>query len=187
MPSAFPDSLLTSLTYFYPTLSAYGSSLQKAAFGSVFSLEYGFSDSRQDRSGTNPMIPNSFHKFLIGLQRQGWRDLTYSLQFYGEYMSHFDQYERSLPTGVEKQKRLRTLLTTRVTQLLKYQTWKLSLFAFYSPSDKDYFAIPEVQHNLSDKLWLTVGGNIFGGKDKTTFFGKFDKNENFYSIMRYEF
>ena len=187
MPSVYPDSLLTSLAYFYPKLSAYGSSLQKAGFGSVFSLEYGYNDSRQDRSGTNSIIPNSFHKILIGLQRQGWHDLTYSLQFYGEYMSHFVQYERSLPAGFPKQRQFRTLLTTRVTQLLKYQTWKLSLFAFYSPSDRDYFLIPEAQYKFSDKLWLAVGGNVFGGKKKTTFFGQFDKNDNLYSILRYEF
>ena len=187
MPSASPDSQFTGLEYFYPKLSAYGSSLQKAGLGSVFSLEYGYNDSRQDRSGTNPMIPNSFHKLLFGLQRQGWRDLTYSLQFYGEYMSHFDRYERSVPEGFPQQKRIRTLVTMRLTQLLKYQTWKLSLFSFYSPSDRDYFLIPEAQYKFSDKLSLTVGGNVFGGSEKTTFFGQFDKNDNLYSVLRYEF
>jgi hypothetical protein len=186
MPSASPDSLFTSLAYFYPRLSVYGSSLQKAGLGSILSLEYGYNDSRQDRTGTNPMIPNSFHKLLIGLQRQGWRDLTNSLQIYGEYMSRFDQYQRSVPEEFPKQKQFRALLTMRLTQLLRYQTWKLSLFTFYSPTDRDYFLIPEIQYKFSDKLWLAMGGNIFGGKEKTTFFGQLNKNDNFYSVLRYE-
>ena len=187
MPSAYRDSLLAGVVYFYPELSAYGLSLQKAGYGSVLSLEYGYYDSRQDRSGTNPMIPNSFHKFLIGLQRQGRRDFTYSFQFYDEYMAQFDEYETSAPQGFAKQERFRTMLTARVTQLLKYQTWKLSLFTFYSPTDADYYLIPETQYKFSDRLWLTIGGNVFGGEKESTFFGQFNRNDNLYSILRYGF
>lgn len=187
MPAAFPDSLLTNVTYFYPKLSVYGTSLQKSVGGGILSLEYGYADSRQDRCGTNPMIPNSFHKFLLGVQRQGWSDFSYSFQFYGEYMSRFDRYESNVPKGFPKQNRFRKLLTSRFTQLLKYQTWKLSLFAFCSPSDRDYYFIPEAQYKFSDKLWLSLGGNIFGGENETTFFGQFDKNDNVYTILRYSF
>lgn len=187
MPAALPDSLLTNLTYFYPKLSVYGSSLQKSIYGGIVSLEYGYADSRQDRCGTNPMIPNSFHKFLFGVQRQGWNDFTYSFQFYGEYMSRFDRYEKSVPQGLPRQDRFRKVLTSRFTQLLKYQTWKISLFAFYSPTDRDYYLIPEAQYKFSDKLWLSLGGNIFGGENETTFFGQFDKNDNAYTILRYSF
>jgi len=178
-----PDTVI----YYYPKLSVLGSSLQKNIYNGILSLEYGYYDSRQDRSGENPLMPNSFHKFLVGYQRQGWEDFSYSFQFYGEYMTAFSEYEKSLPSGFPKGDHFRQLLTARATQLLKYQTWKLSLFSFFSPSDNDYYLIPEVQYKFSDRLWLAVGGNLFGGEKKTTFFGQFDKNDNLYSILRYDF
>ena len=186
-PSVRPDSLPVMIIYHYPKLSVYGSGLQKNVYNGIFSLEYGYYDSRQDRAGDDPMIPNSFHKFLAGYQRQGWTDFSYSLQFYGEHMSDYSDYEKSLPISFPKQDRFRQLLTLRITQFLKYQTWKLSAFVLYSPSDNDYYFIPEAQYKFSDKLWLGMGSNIFGGKKKTTFFGQFDKNDNLYLTLRYDF
>lgn len=78
-------------------------------------------------------------------------------------------------------------MTLRATQLLKYQTWKLSLSAFYSPTDNDYYAIPEAQYKFTNKLAITVGENIFGRESQTTFFGQYEKNDNLYSFLRYEF
>lgn len=186
-PSVEPDSLPLKIIYHYPKLSTYGSSLQKNVYNGIFGLEYGYYDSRQDRAGDNPMISNSFHKFLAGYQRQGWTDFTYSFQFYGEYMSDYSEYQKSLSPGFLKQYRFRQLLTLRMTQFLKYQTLKLSLFAFYSPSDNDYYFIPETQYKFSDKLWMGMGADIFGGENTTTFFGQFDKNDNLYLILRYDF
>jgi hypothetical protein len=185
--SVLPDSTLTSLILFYPKQSVYGSSLRKSIYNGILSLEYGFSDSRQDRKGTNPFVPNSFHKLLLGYQRQGWSDFSYSLQFYGELMTDHSQYRSNLPVGAYTQDEFRHLITLRLTQLLKYQTWKLSFFGFFSPSDNDYYLIPEVQYKFSDGLWVLLGANFFGGLKETTFFGQFDRNDNVYATLRYEF
>ncbi|OGC76029.1 MAG: hypothetical protein A2Z27_05565 [candidate division Zixibacteria bacterium RBG_16_50_21] len=186
-PSVWPDSSMLSLTYFYPKQTVYGTSLQKNIYNGIVSLEYGYSDSRQDREGTKPLIPNSFHKLLTGYQRQGWTDFSYTFQFYGELMEDYDEYKSVLQAAFPQQDEFRYLLTSRATQLLKYQTWKLSFFGFYSPSDNDYYLIPEVQYKFSDKLWVSVGGNVFGGEKQTTFFGQFDRNDNLTTTVRYEF
>ncbi len=186
-PSIKADSAFSSLTYFYPKQSVYGTSLQKNIYNGILSLEYGYSDSRTDRSGSNPLVPNSFHKFLTGYQRQGWTDLSYTLQFYGELMSDYRNYKANLPVSFPRQDEFRYLLTLRATQLLKYQTWKLSFFGFYSPSDNDFYLIPEVQYKFSDRLWLSLGANLFGGEKNTTFFGQFNKNDNLSATLRYEF
>lgn len=186
-PSFMLDSSLNSLTYVYSKLSVYGASLQKDFYNGILSLEYGFSDSRDDEYGSNSQIFNSFNKFLAGYQRQGWTDFSYSIQFYGELMSRYSQYRSSLPSIISAQDEFRYLFTMRFTQLLKYQTLKLSFFGFYSPSDEDYYLIPEIQYKFSDKLWLSLGANIFGGEKETTFLGQFDKNDNVYSSLRYEF
>ena len=188
-PSMEPDSITapTQLTIIYPRLSVYGASLQGNALGGVMSFEAGFYDSRQDRAGTDPLIPNSQTRFLAGYQRSLWTDFTAGLQYYGEYMDNYNRYTASVPAGLPKQDRLRQLLTLRLTQFLKYQTWKLSLFTFWSPTDKDFYLIPEAAWRVTDGFTATVGANVFGGASDNTFLGQLDKNDNLYLSMRYEF
>lgn len=188
-PSMEPDSMTapTKLTISYPRLSAYGASLQGNAVGGVLSLEAGFYESRQDRSGTNAVIPNSQSRYLVGYQRSPWTDFTAGVQYYGEYMHRHDRYEASLPTGLAKQDRLRQLVTLRLTRLLKYQTWRLSLFSFWSPTDEDFYLIPEAAWRFTDELTATVGGNVFAGARNDTFLGQMDLNDNLYLAVRYEF
>lgn len=188
-PSMEPDSLTapTRLTIIYPRLAVYGASLQGNAAGGVLSLEAGFYDSRQDRAGTDPLIPNSQTRFLAGYQRSPWTDFTAGLQYYGEYMHRYGRYEAALPAGFPKQDQLRQLLTLRLTQFLKYQSWKLSLFSFWSPTDNDFYLIPEAAWRVTDELTATAGANVFGGASETTFLGQLDKNDNLYFSMRYEF
>ena len=73
-----------------------------------------------------------------------------------------------------------------MTKLLRYQTLKLSLFTFYSPVARDFFANPEVSYQFTDHLSATLGGNIFGGPAET-FFGQLDRNDNTYLAARYSF
>lgn len=177
----------TLVTLFFPRLAVYGASAQGNALGGVVSIEAGYYDSLDDRSGRDPAIPNSIVKYLAGYQRQIWTDFTAGLQYYGEYLMDYGPYRDTLPAGFPSQDRLRQLLTVRLTQFLSYQTLRLSLFTFYSPTDEDYYFIPEVRYSFTDTLWGAAGANIFGGKQDTTFFGQFDKNDNVYVTVRYEF
>ncbi len=188
-PAMRPDNPLspTQVTLFYPRLAVYGASTQGNAFGGVTSLEAGYYDSLDDRSGNDPAIPNSMIKYLAGYQRQIWNEFTAGVQYYGEYLLNYDAYRDTLPPGFSAQDRLRQVLTVRFTQLLRYQTLRLSLFAFYSPTDKDCYFIPEVRYSFTDTLWGAMGANIFGGEKETTPFGQMDKNDNVYVTVRYEF
>jgi hypothetical protein len=188
-PSVLPDNPLapTKLTLFYPELSVYGASLQGSALDGVLSLEGGYYDSREDRKGADPMIPNSQAKYLIGYQGQLWEDFTYGVQYYGEYMQDYSAYVQNQPPGFPLQKRAYQLASLRLTQFMVHQTLRLSFFAFYGLSDGDYMLIPEVKYNLTDAVWLAVGGNIFGGDKEWSQFGQLAKNDNVYTQLRYEF
>jgi len=188
-PSAIPDNPMipTTLTLFYPKLSEYGASLQGRAFDGVLSLEAGYYDSRQDRKGSDPMIPNSQTRFLIGYQKQLWEDFTIGIQYYGEYMHDYSEYKKNLPPGFPQEGELHDLLTIRLAQFLMHQTLRLSWFSFWSPSDGDYLLNPEVKYNFSDHIWVSLGANIFGGGETWSQFGQFDKNDNIYLQVRYEF
>jgi len=188
-PSVTADNLTTptTVTEFFPALFVYGSSLQRNLFGGVMSLEGGYYDSRQDNNGDDPVIPNSQWRFLAGHQREFWRDFTAGLQLYGELMDHYGAHRGALPTGFPTQDRFRGVVSVRLTQWLLYQTLKLALFAATSPTDVDYFLQPEIAYRVTDSLGLTVGANIFGGRNETTFFGQLEKNDNVYLNVRYDF
>ncbi|MDO8426430.1 MAG: hypothetical protein Q7T24_02805 [Deltaproteobacteria bacterium] len=188
-PSLLPDSLSspTRITLFYPELSVYGISLQRSALNGVLSLEAGHYDSREDRKGVNPLIPNSQTKFLIGYQRQFFEDFTVGLQYLGEYMHDYPEYKKNLISGFPKEPGYRQLAGFRITYFLMHQNLRLSWFSFYGLTDKDYLLNPEARYNFSDHIWGALGADIFGGKKDTTQFGSLDKNDNIYVQIRYEF
>jgi hypothetical protein len=188
-PAMIPDDPMapTRLTLFYPQLSVYGASLQGRALDGVLSLEAGYYDSRQDGTGTDPMIPNSQTRFLLGYQRQLWEDCTLGIQYYGEYMEDYAAYEQNLPAGFPKDKRLHQLATVRLMQFLMHQTLRLSLFTFYGLSDGDFLVNPEVKYSITDSVWVALGANVFGGGDNWSQFGQFAKNDNVYAQLRYEY
>ncbi len=188
-PSMMPDSLMlpARLTLFYPRLSVYGASLQGKALDGVLSLEAGYYDSREDRRGANPMIPNGQTRFLAGYQRQVWEDFTAAVQYYAEYMHDYTAYKKSLPSDFPQERRLHDLISVRLAQFLLHQTLKLSWFSLWSPSDGDYLLNPEIKYNFSDHIWAALGGMVFGGGRSWSQFGQLDKDDNVYLQVRYEF
>ncbi len=177
----------TTISHFYPELTVYGLSAQRGALGGVFSTEYGYYDSLEDRGGKDPGIDNSQSRFLIGYQKAFPNDFTVGLQYYAELMHQYSQYEEKLPSAFAKRKELHQYVTLRLTRLLKYQTLKLSLFTFYSPDEEDFLIIPEASYNFTDNLQAILGANIFGGADNNTTLGQHSKNDNVYLTVRYSF
>jgi hypothetical protein len=188
-PAVQPDdfSLPTQADLFYPDLSVYGASAQGNLLRGVMSLEVGYYDSRQDRDGDDPVIPNSQTRFLIGYQRQLQQDLTIGFQYYREVMAKHGAYERVLPAGFPAQQQYHDTVTFHLEQLRRHQTLRLALFAFYSPTDDDYLVQPLASYQFSDKLSATLGANIFGDEQGTTFLGQFDQNDNLYLSVRVDF
>jgi hypothetical protein len=184
-PAPFNDPATIELRF--PRRHLYGASVQGAHLGGVVHAEAGYYDSRDDAEGDDPFVPNSQALLLAGYKRAIGRSVMTGLQLYGERMVDYDRYRSNLPPGMPEQDRLRTLVTGRFTWLSNYQTWRVSLFGYWSPSDVDYYLIPEVWRSLADGVWVAVGSNVFGGKDSTTFFGQLDRNDNAYAAMRYEF
>ena len=176
-----------AVTRFFPPLSVYGASAQRSLFAGVLSLEGGYYDSRRDRSGDDPTIPNSQWRVLAGYQRELWHDFVAGVQGYGEIMADYRAYRRTLPPGMPRQDEVRGVGSMRLTQLLAYQTWRLSLFAAYSPTDADYFLQPEASYKLTDQLSLALGANLFGGQRQTTFFGQFGHDDNIFLRVRFDF
>ncbi|MBI4515999.1 MAG: hypothetical protein HY699_09325 [Deltaproteobacteria bacterium] len=177
----------TAATRWFPELVVAGASAQRSALAGVVSLEVGYYDSRDDRRGSDPAVPNSQWRFLAGYQREVWEDFVAGVQAYGELMMDYGPYRRALPAGSPQQDEFRGVASMRLTQLLDYQTWRLSAFAAYSPTDADYFLQPEASYKLTDRLSVAVGANVFGGQHDTTFFGQFERSDNAFSRVRFDF
>ncbi len=188
-PGIHPDNLVdpARVTAFYPALSVYGVSVQGRIFRGVFSFEAGYYDSRDDEDGDDPETANSQARFLGGYQRRIWRDADLEVQYYAEVMADYSAYRKSLPAGFPARREYRDVVTFRLDQLLAHQAWKISMICFYSPAEKDYLLQPLTTYKFSDSLAVTAGANIFGGKQNWTFFGQFDKNDNVYLSLRFDF
>jgi hypothetical protein len=109
------------------------------------------------------------------------------VQYYVEWMMDCDAYRRSLPPGAAAADEDRHLVTFRLTKLLMNQNLRLSLFAYYSPTDCDSYLRPNVSYKIDDHWTAEVGGNVFFGANRHTFFGQFANNTNVYAALRYGF
>ncbi|MEK7408381.1 MAG: DUF1302 family protein [Acidobacteriota bacterium] len=181
MPAASVESEVPAVVRFYPRLLVWGASAQRNWLAGVVSLEAGRYGSRDDRRGANPAIPNSEWRMLAGYQRQLAADLTGNVQFYAEIV------DQSPPLSAAAGDRFRGILSARLTQFLRYQSWRLSLFLAYSPTGEDFFLQPEISHRLTDRFSVAAGANIFAGRRETTFFGRMRKSDNVYISARADF
>jgi hypothetical protein len=188
-PAARPDDPVapTQLIFFYPRLMTAGASVQGPLLDGVVSLEGGYYDSVDDRSGTNPAIENSQARGLVGYQMQPWEDGSLSAQYYVEAMMKYDAYVGSLPPGFPQRKQYRQVASLRFRQLMLHQTFTLGLFVMGSPSDQDLYVNPSVRYQVADELWAEIGGNVFLGQKGYTYFGQFEDNTHVYATVRYGF
>jgi len=171
---------------FYPRLAVYGGSVRSPLWGGIGSIEGGYYDSREDQGGDNALVRNNELRLLAGFEKELARDFTGGFQYYQEWMSDYDAYEKSMGSAPKKDE-FRHVLTLRLTKLLINQTLILSLFTYYSPSDEDAYLRPEVRYKVTDAWAVEVGGNVFLGADDHTFFGQFQNNTNAYASLRWGF
>lgn len=174
----------------FPDLTVYGGSIRGPAAGGIANLELGYYDSRDDPGGSDPLTRNSELRVLVGYERdlpQLGRDLTVGMQYYLEWMMNHADYRRTLPPGARAADEGRHVLTWRITKLLMDQNLRLSLFAFYSPSDDDAYLRPNLQYKIDDHWTAECGANVFVGSDNRSFFAQFETNTNVYASLRYGF
>jgi len=177
----------------FPRLSVYGASVRGPVGAGIGNLEAGYYDSRDDRDGDDPFVNNSQVRVLAGYERDLpmiARDLTFGVQYYVELMMRHDEYVqsvRALHAGIPTADEARQVMTFRLTKLLMGQNLRLSLFAYYSPTDADAYLRPSANYKIDDHWSAEVGGNVFIGRTRHTFFGQFRDNSNVYAALRYSF
>ncbi len=183
-----PEGLdMTTMRLIYPKLTVVGASVRRPVAGGIGNLEIGYYDSRDDEAGDDPLVRNSELRVLAGFEHELGPDFTGSVQYYLEWMQDYDAYERTLAPGSPKKDEYRHLLTLRLTKLLLNQNLTLSLFVYYSPSDRDSYWRPKANYKLTDHWTVEAGANLFFGSNDYTFWGQFQDNSNAYASIRYAF
>ena len=171
----------------FPRLSVFGLSARGKAWGGIGNIEMGYYDSRDDRSGKNPFIPNSQIRYLAGYEQELAKDFTVGIQYYFEQMLQYGAYKQTLPRGSHAAAEYGHVITLRLTKLLMYQNLRLSLFTFYSPSDQDAYVRPNIHYKITDHWSAEAGANIFLGEKDYTFFGQYKNDTNVYMGIRWSF
>lgn len=176
-------------THRYPALRSVGASLRTPLWQGISNIELGYYDSYEHAARDNPFTPNSEARLLMGYEQELIQNLTISVQYYAEWMQHYDHYKASTELIGAKSKReeVRHVLTNRISLRTHQQNIAWSLFTFYSPTDNDGYVRPNIHYNYSDSWSLEAGGNFFIGQKESTFFAQFQKNNNLYASIRYGF
>ena len=184
-PCSYKDELNRQL--YYERVDVYGASIRGPFCSGIGNAEIGYVNSREDPNGKNRLIANSMFKALAGYTKDLGNDLKVGFQYYYEQKLDYDNYrDNLLPTDYFWDE-YRHLVTNRITKLFKNQTVLVSLFTFYSPSDKDGYFRPLVSYDVTDQLKLTLGADVPWGEDYITEFGQMKRNKNVYVRIRYSF
>jgi hypothetical protein len=176
-----------SMTLTFADLAVYGASVRGNVLGGIGNIEGAYYDSYKDRDGTDPFLPNSQARGLVGYERELVTDFSTGLQYYAEWTQNYDSLVANAPSSAfVTMEEVRHLLTLRLTQRLMQQTLTLSFFGYYSPNEKDGYIRPVVIRDWSDAVTITLGANFFWGDEKR-FFGQLEENTNVYLRVRYSF
>ena len=182
-----PNALTPALEPTFAPLGSYGASLRRSLGRGLFNTEFSFYDSRDDRSGDDPLIPNSQFRFLLGYEWEAKPNFTVGLQYYLESTLDHDRLIASSPFPEFEPDEFRSLVTNRLTYRAGMDRFTYSLFSFWSPSDRDFYLRPKFTYRHSDTWSIDLGGNLFGGDKTDTFFGQLQDASNAYLRIRFHY
>jgi hypothetical protein len=168
-------------------MNALGASLRRPAGRGLLNSEVSYYDSRHDRSGTNPLIPNDQLRFLLGYEWEARPNFTVGLQYYLEWTMDHDELRQNSPFSQYEPDEYRHLLTNRLTYRAGMDKYIWSLFTFYSPSDSDFYLRPVLTYRRSDRWSVSAGASLFGGDDRHTFFKQLQDAGNAYLRVRFHY
>jgi len=182
-----PRALTASLEPTFSPMNAFGASFRRPAGPGLFNTEVSYYDSRDDRSGDNPLVPNDEFRFLAGYEWEARPSFSVGLQYYLEWTLDHDALIRNSPFPQYEPDEYRHLLTNRLTYRSGRDKYTWSLFTFFSPNDRDAYLRPVFTYRHNDQWSLTAGANLFGGDQPQTFFSQLQDASNAYLRLRFHY
>jgi len=171
----------------FQDLDVWGGSVRGRLGRGIANLEFGYYRSDEDLDGDDQFVRNGQLRFLFGYSQEIARDFSGGLQWYVEHMLDHGPYAAETPPNMPEDDESRHVLTLRLTRLLLKQNLRLSIFSYWSPTDRDAYLRPKAHYKINDSWSAEIGGNVFLGEEEYTFFGQFEKNNNLYAVLRVSF
>ena len=182
-----PVGLTDQLQPFFPPMTSIGGSLRRSQWSGLINAEVSYYFSRDDRSGTDPLVPNDQFRLLLGYEREAAKNFNIGFQYFLEWVQDYDELiDNSFSPEFEPDE-YRHLFTTRLTYRAMMEKLIWSIFIFYSPSDNDYYMRPRLTYRYNDRWRFDGGINLFGGTDEHTFFGQLEDNSNAFVRARFSY
>ena len=182
-----PTALTTSLQPTFAPMTALGASLRQPLGRGLLNLETSWYLSRDDRVGSNPLLPNDQLRVLAGYEWEAKPSFTVGLQYYVEKTLNYRSLIENSPFPDVEPDEYRHLLTNRLTYRAGRDRHTWSLFTFFSPGDKDFYMRPAYSYRHDDHWSITAGASLFNGQDLHTFFGQLEDASNAYLRVRYNY
>ncbi len=182
-----PTALTPEFQPTFAPLSAYGASLRRPLGKGLFNTEFSYYDSRDDRDGDDPLLPNDQLRVLFGYEWEARPSFNVGLQYYLEWTLDHDELVANSPAPQFEPDEYRHLITNRLTYRAGMDRYTWSLFTFWSPSDEDVYLRPKLDYRHSDRWSLAIGANLFGGSQPQTFFGQLEDASNAYLRIRFSY
>jgi hypothetical protein len=174
---------------YYPDLKVIGASGEGQLGPGIFSFETGYYYSPEDKNGANPLIENSYFKYLLGYKVDVSAHLALGVQWYQERMMDYEAYSQSMQANPYRKKEAHNTFTLRVTYKAQQETLWFNLFSYIRPEDKDGFTRLDISKRLDDHFAITLGANVFTGKAhyEDREFGMMRHDDNIYLRLKYNF
>ena len=154
------------------------------AFGLAW-IEGAAIQSLADRNGRNPFVPNSEISALAGYELAIGSVVTLSAQVHGRRMRQYKAYLANTPSNNRAIKKLRIQTTARIDLDWEDREWRVSLFSFFSPTERDGHVRFSAERGIDESFDAVVGLNYFYGRDPYTEFAQFSDTSNAYLAIRY--
>ena len=182
-----PTALTQSLQPTFAPMTSIGASVRQALGRGLINIETSLYLSRDDRNGSNPLIPNDQLRVLVGYEWEARANLTVGLQYYLEATLDHGALIANSPFPEYEPDEYRHVITNRLTYRAGRDQHTWSLFTFFSPSDRDFYLRPTYSYRRDDHWSITTGASLFGGDKPYTFFSQLQDASNAYLRIRYNY
>ncbi len=171
----------------FPKINAVGASARGTLGGGIANAEVAYWNFLDEKDGSNPFVPNDQANLLLGYEREIAPNVTLGGQYLVQKMQDYDQAKQVAANPTQLVNEWHQTATVRLNWQAMQQKLNVSLFAFYSPDDSDFYLKPKVSYRQDDHWFYEVGANIFGGKHEYSQWGQFEKDSNIYARIKYNF
>ncbi len=132
----------------------------------------------EDEKGKDKEIDDPYIKWAFGCDYAFWDDYQINIQFSENIQNvNFKTFKHA-----ETQNTVIGGLSGKFYE----ERLDISVSCFYEIENKDYLVTPRIEYSSSDSLAITLGVNIFEGKQKTLL-GQYDENDAVFIDTKYNF